>query len=168
MDNLSISFSPNSLVEKATVKQIMLTNEVSQQYVMALSESDAKELVETKNYCLKTLGRIEIGGGIINDIILAFCDSPYLWQGNYAETLNQLLTIFYIYKEETLEQISDGELIDIMKDYYDNRCMGSIELLMGRELDQLAHNIRFGLPKDADTYEAPPRASDDEGEEYDQ
>lgn len=168
MDNLSVSFSPNSLVEKATVRQIMLTNEVSQQYVLTLTEEDAKQLVATKNYCLKTLGRIEVGGEILNDIILAFCDSPYLWQGNYSETLNQLVTIFYIYKEETMEQISDAELIEIMKDYFDNRCMGSVELLMGRELERLAHNIRYGLPRDADSYEAPPQASFDDGEEYDQ
>lgn len=168
MDNLSVSFSPNSLIEKATVKQILLTNEVSQQYVLSLSEADAKQLVETKNYCLKTLGRIEVGGEIINDIILAFCDSPFLWQGNYAETLNQLVAIFYIYKEETLEQINDAELIDIMKDYYDNRCMGSVELLVGRELERLAHNIRYGLPRDDDTYEAPPQRDYGDGEEYDQ
>lgn len=165
MDNLSLSHLPNALVEKAAINQIVLTNDVSEQYVLSLTETDAKQLVATRNHFLKSLGRVEIGGGIIDKLILAFCDSPYLWQGNYTETLNQLVGIFYIYKEETLEQIGDEDLIDLMKDYFDNRCMGSVELLLGRELDQLAHNIRFGLAKDADEHIAD--FVDDKDDKYD-
>ena len=31
-----------------------------------------------------------------------------------------------------------------MRDYFNNNCHGSIELLQNRELDKIARNIRFG------------------------
>jgi hypothetical protein len=168
-NNLSLSILPNALAEKMAVNQILATNETSEQYALKLSEADAGQLVQTRNECLKALGRIEIGGGIVDKIVLAFCDSPYLWQGNYAETLNQLVELFYLYKEETLDSVSDDDLIDIMKDYFDNRCGGSVELLLGRELYRLAHNIRFGLDKNTDIYDNDDNQEDDDDwEDYDQ
>ncbi|WP_309446508.1 DUF6323 family protein [Desulfosporosinus nitroreducens] len=34
------------------------------------------ELVETRTFSLKSNGRIEFGGGVIDKIIKEFCDSP--------------------------------------------------------------------------------------------
>ena len=45
---------------------------------------------------------------------------------------------------ETLDEVSDDDLMDLMKESFDQRCYGSIELLQGREMEQLAHNVRFG------------------------
>jgi hypothetical protein len=78
-------------------------------------------------------------------MIRNFCESPYLSQFNYAATLNDLIETFYYFKNETLDEISDDELISLMKKYFDGRCQGSIELLQNRGLESLARNIRYGI-----------------------
>ncbi len=113
-----------------------------------MSRVEAIELVETRDLSLKSYGRIEFGGGIIDKIIKEFCNSPYISMHNYAETLHELIEIFYYYKNETLDLLSDAELITFMKNSFDGRCHGSLELLAGRELAQLARNIRFGYAPD--------------------
>ena len=50
----------------------------------------------------------------IKKLIEAFCDSPYIMQSNYEETLEELQDIFYFFKEEAMEQISDDELIEFL------------------------------------------------------
>lgn len=134
------------LIEKQAVNEIMKNNDLSVKYGLVLTESQAKELVETRSHALKTSGRIEFGGGVIDKLIYEFCDSPYVDRNCYAETLNELVEIFYFYKNETLDRISDDELISFMKKAFDGVCQGSLELLSGRELYRLAHNIRFGYP----------------------
>ncbi|HEX3039606.1 MAG TPA: DUF6323 family protein, partial [Caproiciproducens sp.] len=42
---------------------------------------------------------------------------------------------------DTLDRISDNDLIAYMKDSFENRCMGSLELLKGRELEKLAEQL---------------------------
>jgi len=90
-------------------------------------------------------GRVEFGGGIITKIISSFCDSPYIMQNNYVETIDDLIETFYYYKNETMEEISDDELIEFMKEYFDNRCQGDLELLRYKYLDTIAHNVKHGV-----------------------
>ena len=75
-------------------------------------------------------------------LITAFCDSPYMNKQNYSETLERLLEIFYYYKNETDERLSDNELIDYMKTFFNGSCEGSLELLESREMDSLARALR--------------------------
>lgn len=131
-----------SLVQKQAVSEIMQLNEMTRQYELILTEQQAIELVKTRSHSLKSTRRIEFGGGVIDKIIKEFCDSPHIDQGNYAETLNELIEIFYYYKNETVDRISDDNLIKIMKKCFDGDCRGSLELLQNRELDIIACQIR--------------------------
>lgn len=101
-------------------------------------------MVETRNYSLKENGRIEFGGGVIDKIINEFCDSPYMSMHSYTEVLNELIETFYYYKNDTLDLIDDDDLIKFMRKAFDNACKGSPELLSGRELAAMAHNLRYG------------------------
>lgn len=83
-----------------------------------------------------------------NKLIKSFCNSLFLFQFNYTETLSDLLEIFYHFKNESLEKISDNELIFVMKKFFDSSCKGSIELLQGKELEQLVHNIRYEMEEE--------------------
>lgn len=133
-----------SLVKKQAVSEIMQCNRITEKYALVLTEQQAAELVETRTDSLKKTGRIEFGGGIIDKLIKEFCDSPYISQYNYAETLQELIDIFYYYKNETLDQISDDDLIKYMKKCFDGKCQGSLDLLKFRELNKMARNIRYG------------------------
>jgi hypothetical protein len=141
--NEQFSLIPGALAQKLAVAEIIRCNQTTSQYGLILKESDAAELAVTRSEALEKLGRIEFAGGAINKLILEFCDSPYLNQSNYAETLHELIETFYFYKNETLEELDDDELISSMKKYYDETCRGSLELLKDRDLDNLAREIRY-------------------------
>ncbi|MEG2117744.1 MAG: DUF6323 family protein, partial [Clostridia bacterium] len=88
-------------------------------------------------------GRFELGGGIITKIINAFCRSPYITQSNYAQTINELIELFYYFKTETKDKVDDDSLIEFMSNSFDNVCQGSVELLGTRELERVARNINL-------------------------
>lgn len=141
----SIDLFQSNLLYKEVFNDIIQCNEVTREYGLKLSEKDIKEIIDTRNIALQKSGRIEFNGQIINKIITSFCDSPYISQYNYSETINELVEIFYNYKNETLDYISDDELIEIMKENFDNYCQGSLEILEGKVLYKIAENIRNGL-----------------------
>lgn len=134
-------FSLNTLSEQKTETQIIDLNQKTEQYGLTLTPQDAKALIRTRSEELSANGRVEVGSETITKIIEAFCDSAFIDRSNYAETMQELLRIFYYAKNDTLERISDDELIAYMKDSFENRCMGSLELLKGRELEKLAEQL---------------------------
>jgi len=144
MDEIINLFEGN-LLERQVFNDISKCNELTGEYGLILRAEDVKEIIATRNVALEKSGRIEFNGQIINKIIIAFCDSPYISQNNYSDTINELVEIFYNYKNETLDFISDDELIEIMKEYFDNYCQGSLELLEGKVLYKIADNIRNGV-----------------------
>lgn len=153
--NEPFSLIPGALAQKLAVSEIIRCNQTTSRYGLVLKESDARELADTRSEALEKLGRIEFAGGAINKLILEFCDSPYLTQSTYAETLHELVQIFYYFKNETLDEVDDDDLITSMKRYFDETCRGSLDLLETRDLEILARKIRYG---ETDT--------NDFGEEY--
>ncbi|WP_123053730.1 DUF6323 family protein [Clostridium sp. JN-1] len=141
----SIDLFQSNLLGKKVFNDIIQCNEATKEYGLKLSDKDVKEIIDTRNIALQKSGRIEFNGQIINKIIMSFCDSPYISQYNYNETINELVEIFYNYKNETLDYISDDELIEIMKEEFDNYCQGSLEILEGKALYRIASNIKSGF-----------------------
>ncbi|MHC9543436.1 MAG: DUF6323 family protein [Vulcanimicrobiota bacterium] len=135
---------PEVFMRKQAVVEVIECNDKTVRYGLMLSSSEAKELVETRNEELSRYGRMEFGGGMLKKLIEEFCDSPYLSQQEYLNTLSELTETFYYFKNESLDLISDDELIKFMKDSFNNRCNGSIELLQGREMEQMAESLRYG------------------------
>ena len=156
-----IMSTPASLIQKQAIEEIQKCNEFTSEYGLALSPSDAARLAETRNIALKSSGRIEFGGGAIHKIIRGFCDSPYISMHNYAETIHELTEIFYYYKNETLDLMGDDDLIKFMKNSFDGKCQGSLELLSGRELANMARNIRYGYPPDYSENQLPDEEDED-------
>lgn len=162
MDLELIPFVSAELIQKQAVNEIVKCNDYTQRFGLVLTPAQAVELVETRSVALNDNGRIEFGGGVIDKMIKEFCDSPYISMHNYTQTLHELIEIFYCYKNETLDLISDVDLIQSMKSSFDGVCQGSLDLLYGRELYRLAKNLRFGLPSDY----SEDNISEDEEEEY--
>lgn len=144
----NLSLLDGALIEKQIVNEIIKLNDVTQSFGLILTESQALKLVETRSLALKENGRVEFGGVIIGKLITEFSDSPYILESNYEETLNQLLQMFYYYKNETMDLISDDALIKHMKISFNGICQGSLDLLSQRELFNLARNLRYGYIKE--------------------
>jgi len=150
-----------SIAQKQAENEIVKCNEFTEDYGLVLTNSQAIELVETRSFALGANGRIEFGGGVIDKIIKEFCDSPYISMSNYADTLHELIKIFYYYKNETLDLLSDDDLIEFMKESFNGVCRGSIEILADRELEKMANNLRYGNS----LYYSGDETDEDKGEE---
>lgn len=110
---------------------------------IVLTGQQSLVLRQTAAGALKQTGRIEFGPGAVDPIIEVFSDSPYLTRENCEETLSELITLFYTFKNETLDRISDDALIKYMKKAFDGECRGSIELLESQALPALAKKVRL-------------------------
>ncbi len=143
--NEKFSLIPKEIARQLTVSEIIRCNQFTSRYGLTLKETDAAELANTHSEALENAGRIEFAGGAINKLIMGFCDSPYLNQSNYAETLHELIETFYYFKNETLDELDDDELISLMKKSFDHSCRGSVALLQTRDLEILARTVRLGI-----------------------
>lgn len=143
-DGLSLWFDTGDLPARQAAQALLALNEQTGARGLRLSEGQALELVAARTEALAKTGRIEFGGGAIERLILAFCESPYLSRDNYAQALHELIDLFYEFKNETLDRISDQELVAFMAQAFDGPCAGSTDLLAGQALPALARHLRAG------------------------
>ena len=123
------------------------TNQYTKNFGLCLSEEQMQELMVTHMECLKEQQRIEFGAGIMDKIIFAFCDSDYIYQDNYVETIQRLQQIFYLYKNESMDEMTDDELINLMRNVFDTECQGSLDYLEQTSLEKFAREIRANTRK---------------------
>lgn len=130
--------------EQTQMTQVLETNRYTEKFGLALSQEDAKLLAQSRTETLKREQRVEFGAGILPKIIEAFCDSAYIMQDNYRDSLMRLQDIFYLYKNEMLDEITDDELLEFMREQFENVCFGDFDYLEGTCLDIFAQAIRAG------------------------
>lgn len=115
----------------ACVEGLRRSNDMSARFGLSLSEPQMQALARRRQEALLDTGRVELGEGILPRLIEAFCDSPYLCQANWEETLGELQELFYYFKNESRDRLSDDELIDGMKRLFDGPARGATEYLAG-------------------------------------
>ncbi len=124
------------------IEKVIGCNQYTQKFGLQLTKREAQVLVEERKRTLKEEERIEFGEGILPKLIFAFCDSPYIYQDNYVDTIAALQDIFYLYKNESLDELTDDELITYMKEAFEGECEGSLEHLEDTALEAFARQIR--------------------------
>ena len=132
------------LQQKEQLSKVMGTNEITKRYGLALSEQEAQLILEEQKGALKKYQRAELGTGITSKIIYEFCDSSYIDQNSYVDTIIRLQEIFYQYKNEMLDEITDDELLHLMKKQFELICYGDLDYLEGTCLDHFAQAVRAG------------------------
>ena len=128
--------------QKNQIHKVMQMNQYTERFGLVLSEQEAEILVQEKSNSMRQEQRVEFGEGILPKLIFQFCDSPYLSQDNYVESIVRLQEIFYLYKNESLDDLSDDELLDYMKEKFDGVCQGDFEYLEGTVLEDFARKVR--------------------------
>lgn len=129
------------LSKKQQLSNVIKSNEYTSKYGLTLSNEDAQILVTDYTNSLKDHRRFEFGGETINKIIFAFCDSPYIYQDNYVDTIGRLVDIFYLFKNESLDELSDDELLEFMRREFDKTCQGDIDYLEGTVLPEFTREM---------------------------
>lgn len=124
--------------------KVLRLNRDTEKYGLVLSEQDAMLILEERKNSLREQRRVEFGEGIVPRIIYEFCDSDYIDQNNYVDTIIRLQEIFYLYKNEMQDEITDDELLHFMKEQFEEICFGDLEYLEGTCLSLFAQAIRAG------------------------
>lgn len=99
--------------------EILKINEESSVYGLILTSENVEEIIKSRGYSLKTYGRIDLNMDATKKIINKIYISQYTDKDDYAEIINDLQDIFYYLKNETLDKISDNEIIDIIGEFYE-------------------------------------------------
>jgi hypothetical protein len=144
---------PLGLPEKAAMQEVLCCNEVTARFGLMLTQAEAAALAETRRDALVKSGRVEFGGGAMQSLILAFCDTPYIVRDMWADTLSELARIFYDFKTGSIDEVDDAEATALMRRAFDEwrGALGMVESAM----ETAARNVRYG------------RAPEDEGEPED-
>ena len=130
--------------QKQELVRVLECNKKSEKFGLVLSEEEANNLMLSRKASLVNSQRVEFGEGILPKIILYFCDSQYINQDNYADTLDQLQEIFYQYKNETKDEVTDDELLDFMRKQFEEVCYGDLDYLSNTCLERFARAVRSG------------------------
>ena len=105
------------------------SNETSERYGLWLSRLQITSLIAAEAETLRACGRLEFGEGILPRLIYTFCDSPFINREDYADMLAALQALFYTYKNELSDALSDDELLEAMHKIFHGRAQGSLEYL---------------------------------------
>jgi len=123
---------PVTAVQLARMEQALAAcNAKTARFGLTLSPEQIAALAAGRTQALRNTGRVEFGEGILPRLVLAFCDSPYLYQEDYAETMLTLQEIFYNFKNEFQERLSDDGLLRLLRRAFDERAHGAAEYLAG-------------------------------------
>ena len=135
--------SLNSNLQITQENEILNLNEKSQMYGLSLNKEDVKEIINSRDNTLKSYGRIELNISITKMIIENLYKSQYTDKDDYVYAINDLHEVFYYLKNETLDQISDIEIIDIIDEVYNN-CSGRIDIVQ-EKCEEFAKSYRWKL-----------------------
>jgi len=122
--------------------ELAACNPVLARYGLALSPADIQALVVGRMESLATSERIEFGGGVTQQLVLGFAGSSYVAQTSFAETILELQDLFYEFKNESLEQIPDDELVAKMRALFDDFADGDVGRLEEALFEGLARTVR--------------------------
>lgn len=132
------------LLQENQLGKVVETNRTTAQYGLTLTEEEAKLILQERKSALQEQKRVEFGDSITPRIIYEFCDSDFIDQNNYVETIVRLQEIFYLYKNEMMDEISDDELLHLMKEQFEEICFGDLDYLEGTCLNNFAQAVRAG------------------------
>lgn len=96
-------------------KALQRAETAAERFGLRLSPEAYERLGEERRRALRETRRLELGEGILPALMLAFCDSPYLSEANWEESLWELQSLFYQFKNETGDALPDAELITAME-----------------------------------------------------
>ncbi len=132
------------LQEQSQLGRVLKLNQETEKYGLVLNEEEAKLILQERRDVLQKERRVEFGGGVTERIIYEFCDSDFLRQDHYVDTIIRLQEIFYLYKNEMMDEISDDELLHFMKEQFEDVCFGDLDYLEGTCLNLFSQAVRAG------------------------
>ncbi|WP_455544239.1 DUF6323 family protein [Intestinibacter sp.] len=141
MENNILKFTMNDLQEQSSEK-LMKLNDESINYGLVLSEKEVNDIMKNTGETLKKIGRIETSTNALEKVITIVYSSPYTDKENYVENINDMQELFYYFKNQVLDLLSDDEVIEILEKAYDEKC-GEIVKIQGF-VEEFATQFKLG------------------------
>lgn len=116
-------------ITKKEIDLIEKSNVNINRFGLSITREEAKEIIISKNETLKKYKRIEFSYGLTEKIIYIFSDSEYIDRNNYIDTIKDLVDIFYNFKNKTEDKLTDDELLNFMREQFDDVCYGDLGYL---------------------------------------
>lgn len=148
MENFLASLEAQKL---RAIDELERLNPLTARFGLTLTRAQTEALVERRFKALEDNGRVEFRGGVLKPLAVAFCDSPYIENDAWEQTLSDLQDCFYYFKNESRDTLADDELIGYMRLFFDKKCEGSVDYLMGTSLETLCRAARlasYGMEDD--------------------
>ena len=117
-ENIILSSLNNSMIN-IQKNEILNLNERSQEYGLILTPDDVDNIVKSRNHTLNSYGRIDLNMDVTKEIMEILYKSKFTDKDDYVEMINDLVEIFYFLKNETFDEISDKEIIEIIGEFYE-------------------------------------------------
>lgn len=130
--------------QKNEQRELLACNDSTARFGLTLTAEDAAGLAAARNETLKRYERVELGRGMLDRLVLAFCDSQYINQEEYPDTLAALQEIFYKFKNESHDMLTDTELLNFMKEQFEEVCRGDLDYLADTSLERFTRAVRAG------------------------
>lgn len=129
-------------IQVAALHELESCNRTLERHGLHLSMRDAQALVTGRLEALESSERVEFGVGVAKEIVLAFASSPFVSQVDFVPTVLELQELFYDFKNESLEQIPDDDLIAKMRSLFDDPAQGDLGFLEDALFEGLARHVR--------------------------
>ncbi len=125
-------------------EQLEGLNALSERFGLSLTPRQLQELRDGRDRALEETGRVEFGEGVLPKLVYAFCDSPFIQRGEYAQTLLALQNLFYALKRECADRLTDDELIAFMESAYNGGAQGSLDVLEAASPEEIFRWVMEG------------------------
>lgn len=147
--------------------ELAACNAATAAHGLSLTEEQAAGLTARRREALAATGRVEFGRGVLRDIAQAFCDSSYVRQETYEETLAAVQDTFYRRKEqaEACGGMADDELIEALRAAFDGQANGSLDALDDISLPALQ---QWAKQKQAGDYDETTQREAEEEQDFDE
>ena len=142
MNEMQLLSQPMQIIQ--TKMELAQCNKITERCGLSLSEQQMENIALRRINALQATGRVEFGESVLRKLIYAFCDSPYIRQAEYADTLAGLLDLFYYFKGECMEELTDDELIEAMRLIFDKAASGSLSFLANLDRKIMEEVARTG------------------------
>lgn len=104
-------------------------HELAERYDMQLTRQQFEALEKARMQALEATGRLDFGGGVLEQLVYAFCDSPFVDNEHFVALLMEMQELFYTFRNETLDVLTDEELISVMERMFNGEAQGAAEYL---------------------------------------
>ena len=119
------------------INEVKELNKETIKYGLVLSDFEIRDLVNNKNNVLKSVGRIEMDKSAVTLIISEFCKSSYISSEEWANVVNEIITLFYNVRSEISDNVSDFDLVKFMYNIFENKVHGVVELLSDEVMNEV-------------------------------